>query len=48
MSTGDINSNRYRVHSVFTRLDDAEDKEDMLFILKQLVAEILLPPEQFE
>ena len=36
MLTGDIKSNRYRVHSIFTRLDDAQDKEDMLFILKRL------------
>ena len=39
MLTGDIKSNRYCVHSIFTRLDDAQDKEDMLFILKQLAAE---------
>ena len=48
MLTGDIKRNRYRVHSIFTRLDDAQDKEDMLFILKQLVAEELLSPEQSE
>ena len=47
MLTGDIKSNRYRVHSIFTRSDDV-DKEDMLFILKQLAAEELLSPEQFE
>ena len=46
--TGDIKSNQYRFHSISTRLDDAQDKEDMLFILKQLVAEELLLPEQFE
>ena len=33
MLTGD------RVHSIFTQLDDAQDKEDMLFILKQLAAD---------
>ena len=33
---------------VFTRLDDAQDKEDMLFILKHLVADELLSPEQFQ
>ena len=44
---GYIKSNRYRVHSIFTRLDDAQDKEDLLFILKQLAAEGLLLPEQF-
>ena len=48
MLTGDIKSNRYRVHSIFTRLDVAQDKEDLLFILKQLAAEELLSPEQFE
>ena len=37
-----------RVHSIFTRLDDAQDNEDMLFILKQLAAEESLAPEQFE
>ena len=36
MMTGDIKRNRHRVHSIFTRLDDVQDKEDMLFILKQL------------
>ena len=47
MLTGDIKSNRHRI-SIFTRLDDAQEKEDMLFNLKQLVAEVLLSPEQFE
>ena len=47
MLTGDIKSNRYRVHSIFTGLDDAQDKEDMLFILKQLATEELLSPGQF-
>ena len=42
MLTGDIKSNRYRVHSIFTRLDDAQGKEVMLFILKQLAAEELV------
>ena len=48
MLTGDIKNSRYCVHSIFTRLDDAQDKEDMLFTLKQLAAEELLSPEQFE
>ena len=48
MLTGDIKSNRYRVHSIFTGLDDAQDRENELFILKQLPAEELLSPEQFE
>ena len=33
----DINSNRYRVQSVFTRLHDGQDKDDILVIMKQLV-----------
>ena len=48
MLAGDIKSSRYHVYSIFTRLDDAQDREDMLFILKQLAAEELLSPEQFE
>ena len=48
MLTGNIKSNQSRVHSIFTRLDAAQDKEDLLFILKQLAAEELLSPEQFE
>ena len=48
MLTGDINSNRYRVHSIFTRLDHAQDKEDLSFILIQLDAEEFLSPEQFQ
>ena len=48
MLTGDIKSNRYRVHSIFTRLDDAQDQGDLLFIVKQLAAEELLSTEQFE
>ena len=35
----DINSNRQRAHSVFTRLDDAQGKNDILAILKPLVQE---------
>ena len=46
--TGDIKSNRHGVHSIFTRSDDVQDKEDMLLILKQLAVEELLSPEQFE
>ena len=48
MVTGNFKSNRYRVHSVFLRLDDVQDKDEMLFILKQLATEELLSPEQFE
>ena len=46
--TGYIKNNRYRVHSIFTRLVDVQDKEDMLFILKQLAADELLSLEKFE
>ena len=35
MLLDDIKSNRHRAHSIFTRLDDAQDREDMLFILKR-------------
>ena len=35
MLTADIKSIRYRVHSIFTRLEHAQDKEDMLFILNE-------------
>ena len=42
MFVDNINSNLHRVHSVFTRLDDAQDT----FTLKHLVKEELLSPEQ--
>ena len=48
MLTGDIKSNRHSVHFILTRFDDVQDKEDMLFILKQLAVEELLSPEQLE
>ena len=48
MLRGDIKSNRYRAYSIFTRLNDAQDKEEMIFILKQLAAEELPSPKQFE
>ena len=41
MITGGIKNNRYRVHSIFTLLGEMQDKEDTLFILKQLVTEEL-------
>ena len=41
----DINSIRHRVQSIFTQLDDAQDKHEILFILKQLVREELLSLE---
>ena len=48
MLLDDIKSNRHHVHSVFMRLDDAQDREDMLHIWKQLVSEELLTDEQFK
>ena len=48
MLMDDINSNRHCVQSVFTRLDDAQDKDDALSILKQLIREELLSAEQYE
>ena len=44
----DINSNRHPVQSIFTGLGNARDKNEILFILKQLVREELLSLEQFE
>ena len=40
----DIKSNRHRVRSIFTRLEDARDKEDVLLILtaEELLYEQLL------
>ena len=48
MLVNDVNRNRYRVQSIFTRLDDASDKDDALTILKELVKEELLSEEQYE
>ena len=48
MLVDDITSNRYRLQSIFTRLDDAQDKDDTLHILKELVKEELLSEEQYE
>ena len=50
MLVNDVNKNRYRVKSIFTRLvDDASgDKDDALPILKALVSEELLSKEQYE
>ena len=36
MLTGDIKSNRYRVHSIFSRLDDAQDRENDVIYLKTI------------
>ena len=41
MLLDDIKCNSYRVLYIFTRLDDAQDKDDMLSNLKQLAAEEL-------
>ena len=35
----DVNKNLHWVPSIFTRLDDASDKDDALTILKELVKE---------
>ena len=49
MLVNDVNKNRYRVKSIFTRLeDDMGDKDDALPILQALVREELLSEEQYE
>ena len=48
MLVDDIAHNRYRVKSIFTRLDDVSDKDDWLIILKELVKEELISTEQFK
>ena len=48
MLVDDIEKNRYRVEQIFQRLMDAEDKEEMLTVLKTLVREGHLSDEQFE
>ena len=48
MLVNDIAHNRYRVKSIFTRLNDVSDKDDWLIILKELVKDELLSVEQFE
>ena len=48
MLLNDVNKNRHWVQLIFTRLDDALDKDDTLTILKELVKEELLSPEQYE
>ena len=42
MLVGDIDQNRYRVQSIFNRLDDASDRNDVLLIFKGLKQEVLL------
>ena len=48
MLMDDINSNRQRGQSIFKKLGNAQDKIEILFVLKQLVREELLSLEQFE
>ena len=48
MLMDDINSNRRCVQSIFTLLGNAQDKNEILFILEQLVRGELLSLEQFE
>ena len=48
MLMDDINSNRHLVQSIFKRMGDAQDKNEIFFILKQLVGEELLSLEQFK
>ena len=48
MLMDDINSNRHHVQSIFTPLSNAQDKNEILFILKQLVREELLSLEQLK
>ena len=44
----DIDQNRFRVESILTRLNEAEDEEDISNTLEQLKREELISPEQFE
>ena len=44
----DINKNCECVQSIFTRLDDTQDKDDALLILKKSVEEELLAVDQYE
>ena len=48
MLVNDIAHNRHRVQSIFTRLDDAADKDDWFILLKELIKNELLSAEQFE
>ena len=43
----DIEENKNRIITIFNRLENAKDKEDEQNILKQLAAEELLSPEQY-
>ena len=49
MVLSDIKNNRYRVYSILTRLNDADDDKDRIKdALQQLAREDLLSDEQFE
>ena len=48
MLLNNIDKTRYRVHTVLTRLGDAETEEDIANILSQLAREELLSPEQYQ
>ena len=43
----DLEKNKYRIVTVFNRLQNANDKEDEKNILKQLASEELLSVEQY-
>ena len=46
MLVKDIEKNKYRIITIFSRLQNARDKEDEQYILKRLGREELLSPEQ--
>ena len=48
MLLNNISENRYRIESILTRLDQAEDEEDISNILVQLIREELISQEQLE
>ena len=48
MLLGDIGANRYRISSIFTRLFDTENSDQMKTVLKLLKQEELLSAEQFQ
>ena len=43
-----IEKNRNRVQSILTRLDEAEDEEQIANTLTQLLQEEIVSPEQYE
>ena len=44
----DVENNRYRVHSVLTRLKEVEEDRDIKHVLQQLAKEELLSEEEFQ